>query len=285
MIDFACIGGNKCGTTWLYEMMRQHPQINVSTNKEPHYFSRNYHRGDEWYLRSWNSDTRPRGEFSTSYLYSSDAIRRMAGDCPKVRVIVMVRHPVDRAVSHLKHVMRSGTYEDAQDALSDHPEVVDNSRYADRVAKLEDAFGPDRVFIGFFPDIKDTPDDLVARIFTFLDVDPTFTPDGLDEVVGGGFEPRFPELDRLRMAVYQTLKQYGSYSLIQFVKDTGVTNLYKCINDRSNKNRNEKQTRKTLFRDHHSLYCADLRRLVQLSSILETDHVEKWVSSLCDPSA
>lgn len=280
MIDFACLGGNKCGTTWLYEIVRQHPQLNVSINKEPHYFSRNYDRGNEWYRQNWRTDERPRGEFSTSYLYSDKAIRRMAEDCPDVCVIVMLRHPVDRAVSHLRHVMRSGTYDDVHHALDEHPEVVKNSQYADRIAMLEEAFGADHVFLGFFPDLKNAPTDLVARVFSFLDVDKTFTPEGLNDVVGKGYEPRFPVLDRIRLAIYWTLKQSGFYSLIQLVKRTGVTKIYKRLNDQSDNRKDTSRNARELLQRHRDTFRADLHRLSQLVSVEKTEHIENWISSL-----
>jgi hypothetical protein len=261
-------------------MTRQHPQLNVSTNKEPHYFSNNYDRGEEWYLQNWNSDDRPRGEFSTSYLYSEAAIRRMAGDCPAVRVIVMIRHPVDRAISHLKHVMRGGAYDDVESALDAHPEVVHNSRYAERVAALEEAFGPDQVCVEFFPDVKDAPGDLLTRVFSFLEVDSTFSPDGLDEVVGRGFEPRFPMLDRVRMAIYRTLKRSGFFALIQLVKRSGVTKLYKRLNDEGRESRGEKKELRSLLQKHTHLYRTDLCRLVQRPSVRGTGYVKEWMSSL-----
>ena len=52
-LDFVCIGGTKCGTTWLSQMLTANPEINVSVNKEPCYFSGNYHKGAKWYAKNW----------------------------------------------------------------------------------------------------------------------------------------------------------------------------------------------------------------------------------------
>lgn len=282
MVDFVCAGGNKCGTTWLYEMVGQHPSLNVSVSKEPRYFSHHYDRGESWYLGNWNSDKRPRGEFSTSYLYSDAAIRRMSEDCPHVRVIVLLRHPIERAISHARHLMRSGNYEDGEHVLSDRPEVVNNSRYADRIKKLENVFGSDHVFVGFFPQIENAPSDLVTSVFSFLGVDPTFEPEGLHEVIGQGFDPRFPLLDRIRINIYRTLKKYELYSFVQFIKSTGVTVAYKKIIDRSDGSYSTQEELEETLCNQRSSFCDDLSKLADMSSVKEVKHINDWASSMCN---
>ncbi|WP_263840138.1 sulfotransferase domain-containing protein [Salinibacter sp.] len=283
MIDFVCVGGNKCGTTWLYKMIKQHPKLNVSVNKEPSYFSHHYQRGEDWYLENWNSDERPRGEFSTSYLYSDAAIRRMSEDCPHVRVIVLLRHPIERAISHARHLMRSGIFDDGKHVLADRPEVINNSRYADRIKKLENVFGSDHVFVGFFPEIENAPSDLVTRVFSFLEVDPTFEPEGLHEVVGQGFDPKFPFLDRIRINVYRILKDNGLYSFVQIIRGTGVTKLYKKVIDQSDNSYRIREELEELLQKHLRSFCNDLDELEEMSSITDKTYIRRWVSTMCNP--
>jgi hypothetical protein len=181
--------------------------------------------------------------------------------------------------------MRGGAYDDVESALDAHPEVVHNSRYAERVAAFEEAFGPDQMCVEFFPDINDAPGDLLTRVFSFLEVDSAFTPDGLDEVVGRGFDPRFPMLDRVRMAIYRVLKQNGFYTLIQLVKRSGVTKVYKRLNDERRELGEEKKELRPLLQKHIHLYRADLRRLVQRPSVRRSGYVKEWVSSLENASS
>jgi len=280
MLDFVCVGGNKCGTTWLYELLRQHPKLNVSTNKEPHYFSHNYHKGEEWYGKNWSCQQGLRGEFSTSYLYSDEAIRRMVEDCSGVKIVIMLRHPLDRAVSHLRHVMRAGKYASCKQALDEHPEVVRNSFYADRIKKFEHAFGVEHVQVCFFDAVESAPNELVRCLFFFLDVDEEFEPEGLREVVGQGYKPQFPLLDKLRLKVYRFMKRHRLYDLIRLVKSTGVTKKYKQINARDDNHREERQ----LLQKYRTSYCKDIRDLVQLRSIENTAYAREWIASLCNES-
>ena len=99
------LGAPKCGTTALSEYLRDHPQVFVSRPKEPHYFC------DEWdyyyapgsgleehYLRLFEDADDAHlavGEASVWYLYSTAAARNIAAFDPAMRVIVMVRNPVE----------------------------------------------------------------------------------------------------------------------------------------------------------------------------------------------
>lgn len=107
MIDFICIGANKSGTTWLYEMVRQHPEICVSKVKEPHFYSHNYDKGYEWYFNLWKTEINQKtGEFSTTYFNSVLALDRIVKDNPDVKIVLLLRDPLSRAYSHLKHLLR-----------------------------------------------------------------------------------------------------------------------------------------------------------------------------------
>lgn len=110
--NFLCIGAPKCGTTTLYKVLRQHPEIFLSDFKEPHFFDNpaNYANGKEWYLNTYfksAKDYKVVGEFTPSYLYEVASHQRMKeclGD--DVKFIMLLRNPVDRAYSHYLHSKR-----------------------------------------------------------------------------------------------------------------------------------------------------------------------------------
>lgn len=110
--NFLCIGAPKCGTTTLYEILQQHPQIFLSEFKEPHFFDNpaNYAHGREWYLNTYfkaADQYQVVGEFTPSYLYEIAAHQRMK-DClgADIQLILLLRNPVDRAYSHYLHSKR-----------------------------------------------------------------------------------------------------------------------------------------------------------------------------------
>ena len=110
---FVIIGAKKCGTTFLYDLLIEHPHVESAAQKELHYFDRYFDQGIDWYRRcfpapKWiDGRTTITGE-ATPYLPTSSAAERMAKILPQARLIVLLRNPVDRAYSHYHHQIRKG---------------------------------------------------------------------------------------------------------------------------------------------------------------------------------
>lgn len=109
---FAIIGGGKCGTRSLYEYLMRHPQAIAPTEKEIDFFSKEYRQGLDWYRAhfaplppngSWTT-----GEASPSYLTYPGTAERLQAAFPDLKLVVLLRNPVDRALSHYHHWRRSG---------------------------------------------------------------------------------------------------------------------------------------------------------------------------------
>lgn len=118
--DFVVIGAQKSGTTSLYGYLAAHPLVVAADTKEVHYFDVNYGRGVDWY-RS-NFPTRRRlerlagrfgrqvltGEATPYYLFHPLVPQRMHALLPDAKLIVLLRDPVDRAISHHNHEVQDG---------------------------------------------------------------------------------------------------------------------------------------------------------------------------------
>lgn len=118
--DFLIVGAQKAGTTALYSYLRWHPDVTGPAFKEISFFDRHYMRGERWYRAHF-----PRrrghivGEASPSYLFHPAAPERAARLVPAVRLIALLRNPVDRAFSHYQHEVVLGreqlSFEEALD--------------------------------------------------------------------------------------------------------------------------------------------------------------------------
>ena len=105
---FLVIGAMKCGTTSLHHYLSQHPEIFVSAQKELHYFvaERNWKKGITWYRQQFDPSFQQRGEISPSYAFFPryqkvpERIHQVLGD---VKIIYIVRDPIDRLISHYVH--------------------------------------------------------------------------------------------------------------------------------------------------------------------------------------
>lgn len=118
--NFLIIGAQKGGTTALYAYLRWHPAVLGPSWKEVSYFDRHYRRGERWYrghfpnaLRVARAERRagsaPRvGEASPSYLFHPLAPERVRALVPDVRLIAVLRDPVERAFSHYNHEVALG---------------------------------------------------------------------------------------------------------------------------------------------------------------------------------
>lgn len=112
---FLIIGAQKCGTTSLAKWLGQHPSILPPRTKELRYFSTDeeHAKGPEWYFS--NFPPRPLNPFrkamsfeATPYLFQPSAPERVAATLGPVPKIVLLRDPVERAISHYRHSVRKG---------------------------------------------------------------------------------------------------------------------------------------------------------------------------------
>ena len=131
--DFIIIGATKCGTTSLYEYMRQHPQVLPAIWKEIEYF-RFPERGKEWYLshfpRMPAGEKFVTGEASTCYMSIWDCKTLVHAEYPNAKLIALVRDPVSKTISHAHHDRKIGcesrTAEQAINEELDILEALDN---------------------------------------------------------------------------------------------------------------------------------------------------------------
>lgn len=142
--DFLIIGAQKGGTTSLYEQLCASPAVLRARDKELHYFDwyYNYGRGPGWYRacfptrRALAAANGGRGgvtgEASPYYLFHPLAPERIAAALPQVRVIVMLRNPVERAISQYNHAVRAGFEKRSLEAAF-RDEVRDTKALTERI--------------------------------------------------------------------------------------------------------------------------------------------------------
>ncbi|MDX2265811.1 MAG: sulfotransferase [Hyphomicrobiales bacterium] len=114
MPDFLIIGAQKAATTSLFRYILQHPDVAPPYRKEIHYFAHKYAEGLNWYRAHFPlkvaKGRRVTGEASTSYLFTPGVAERVKAEAPDVRLIVILRDPVARALSQHQHNVHNGHY-------------------------------------------------------------------------------------------------------------------------------------------------------------------------------
>jgi len=174
--DFIIIGAMKSATSTLHEQLQLQSGIFMCTPKEPNFFSDdpNYARGMAWYqgLFSDAGENSLKGESSTHYTklptYPHTIERLQRAGIPP-RFIYIMRHPVDRLVSHYIHEWTQGVIKaDIVSALENHPELVQYGQYAMQLEPYFDAFGQEAVLPVFFDRIRSKPQAELERICRFI---------------------------------------------------------------------------------------------------------------------
>lgn len=155
---FLGIGTQKAGTTWLFDMVAQHPDVTSGNRKELHYFNipRRYANGQAWYEGQFtrNPQGRAVGECTPAYLWTvgdASALEdetHMPGVADRVaeaygpgtghdiRLVVSLRHPVDRALSAMNEIVKKGPRYGLRPGLSikeavrRRPSIIEKGRYA-----------------------------------------------------------------------------------------------------------------------------------------------------------
>jgi hypothetical protein len=201
------IGGLKCGTTSLHHYLNLHPEIAMSRPKELNFFvtELNWPLGREWYAAHFDPAAPVRGESSPHYTNRPTfegvpgRMREVLG--AEIRLVYVVRDPIDRMLSHYLHNVGGG-YEDRSltDALSD-PEssYAARSHYFVQLEPYLEAFGAERIAIVSREELKADRPGTMRRAFEFLGVDPDFTSEQFERewetgvAKGGG---RFRLMDR-----------------------------------------------------------------------------------------
>ncbi|MFM8302915.1 MAG: sulfotransferase domain-containing protein, partial [Actinomycetota bacterium] len=207
--DFLIVGAQKAGTSSLYAYLRQHPGLFLSARKEPHFFcSPGDGRPPPWtgdadaqvmQVMTFDPDRyaalfadaggRPCGEASTMYLVDPDVPARVVAANPDVRVVVLLRDPVERAYAAW-WMWRRDRLEPLEFATALEAETARTASgwgpnfayrggglYAEHLQRWRHVLGPDRMLVLRTEALRTDRLATVQSVFTFLGVDAGFAPD------------------------------------------------------------------------------------------------------------
>ncbi|ERN40383.1 sulfotransferase domain protein [Rubidibacter lacunae KORDI 51-2] len=177
--DFIIIGAMKCATSSLHEQLARQPGIFMTDPKEPDFFSddQHYARGWGWYCSLFAAAAPGDlcGESSTHYTKLPtypQTVGRMHASLPEIKLVYIMRHPIERLVSQYAHEWSVGAIAadtDINVAVLKHPELVAYSRYSYQLQPYRDTLGRDRILPVFFERLLSAPQDELTRICHFLD--------------------------------------------------------------------------------------------------------------------
>lgn len=168
----------KCGTTSLFYYLSEHPQVAAAKDKEPHFFSndRYFSKGMSWYqtLWEWKPENCIAIEASTTYTMQPkypDAAKRIAEvEDADFRFIYIIRNPLARIESHIRHLL-SGGHLSKPEIIEEH---IAFSEYAKQMDVYIQFFGRERLHLLLLEDLQKNPKAELRRICQFLQIDPDY---------------------------------------------------------------------------------------------------------------
>lgn len=205
--NFLIIGAAKSGTSALYHYIRRHPEIYMSPRKETHFFAFENtdpatngpgdtipgaitNMNDYRQLFDGVRDEKAIGEASPTYIYLPIACERIRYHIPDVRMIAILRNPVDRAFSAFMHLTRDGRepVADFGQALALEEERIKmnwgpiwhykkGGLYYEQVKRYFETFGPDQLKILLHDDLNHDSQAVLKEVFSFLGVSDSWMPD------------------------------------------------------------------------------------------------------------
>ena len=119
--DFLVLGAQKGGTTTLQQLLSQHPGIFLPPKKEVHYFSKHWEQPTAWYAAHYvDADPKQRcGDITPYYLFHPEAPKRIHSLLPDAQLIVLLRDPVERALSALRKLRNAFAHSAESASLTD----------------------------------------------------------------------------------------------------------------------------------------------------------------------
>jgi len=179
--DFLCIGAQKGGTTWLFRNLAKHPQIYIPSNlphADVHYFDIYYYKSLRFYANFFlDGQDKIKGENTPAYgVLPEKEIRRIKELLPDVKILIILRNPVERAWSHARmHFFKNGNknIDEVRPEYFFHhfksKRSIDRGSYS-KIIDIWQKYYKDQLFIGFFHDIENNPKSILHDVFSFLGV-------------------------------------------------------------------------------------------------------------------
>lgn len=198
-LDFAVVGTQKAGSTFILKNLKDHPQIYMPDGEVP-YFENPDFFGEQkldFYFKKKSYTLELLGIKRPNYFEKKEVPARLFANNSKIKLIVFLRNPVERAISAYFHGMKMGflpilpineglskILEGDEGFQKTYPyckELINHGYYSQHLQKYLKYFKKENIYIGFMEEIKNKPLETIQNLYNFLGVDKDFVPAYLNE--------------------------------------------------------------------------------------------------------
>ncbi|QEC68562.1 sulfotransferase domain-containing protein [Panacibacter ginsenosidivorans] len=201
-LDFLVIGTQKGATTWLYECLKEHPQICLPADKkEIEYIGGKIfqEKGTDWYfsLVEHAKQNQLKGDVSVEYMWDPSSPSLVKELLPDVKLIASLRNPADRAISAYYWYLRKNLLPSDKNILETFQylktcylegrrdvqgvDIIERGMYHTQLARYTALFQPQQILVLLYEEIKEQPGKVLEQIYNFLNIDKNFVPVAINE--------------------------------------------------------------------------------------------------------
>jgi hypothetical protein len=240
--DFIIIGAAKSGTTTLYQYLCRHPNIYMCTPKEPDFFSvdAHYAKGIDWYYSLFD-DAKPTqicGEASTTYSrwhQHPHPVERIYQALPQVKLIYIMRHPIERAYSFYIHRYKGSLHKPEhavlktfEDTIEQQSEFIESSYYFAQIEQYLSFFPKESFLFLLMEDLISKPAATLEKILTFINADTQIDLTAEEKIVANQADD-YPEWFVKKQLLNPLKTIPGVELLASLLPDQAKNNLYQMI--------------------------------------------------------
>lgn len=223
-------------TTWLYQQLKEHPDIYVPETKELHFFNKynsnlyeknHFQLGMNWYknfFRNYRGE-KAIGEVTPMYICDRYAPERIRETLPNIKMIAVLRNPVDRAYSHYwmakskKHTQN--TFEEVVN--NKQPKFIERGLYYEQLQRYYELFDKEQILILLADDFYNNKENSLQKVFRFLDVNTNYISNDTEKKVNKTGAYRSPFLYNLiTKSTHALRKSNRTGKLVDFTKKIGL---------------------------------------------------------------
>jgi hypothetical protein len=225
---FLGIGVPRAGTTWLHTLLSGHPDAYLPTRrKEVRFFDRHFDRGLEWYEGFFSPPEGTDGygaigEISPQYLYGPECPARIASVLPSAKLLVMLRHPVDRAYSQYGFLLQRRNYRGSfEEFLRTRPRALEMGHYSTYLRRYLDRFDRRQILPVVFEQAVPSGDTVRHELAAFLGISEGGFPVSTERV-NASTMPRYPRIANLAVKTGRRLRRRHLESVVDLGGRLGV---------------------------------------------------------------
>ncbi len=230
--NFLYIGASKAGSSWLDQVLREHPDVFIPDAKDIMFFDRYYDKGVDWYL-GFFEDAGGRtavGEISHDYFLFPECAPRIHQLLPDVKLVACLREPVKKTISAYLYNLTTNFDKDTK--FADYaflPQILKLSDYYHNLEPFYRLFPKENILVLFFDELQDDPKDFLQRVYAHLGVDAAYEPPSVNKIILAAREPRAYFVAHLVYRAGGMFRALGMANLVGRVKRSPFFNklLYK----------------------------------------------------------